>query len=95
MKAILLLDNAPSHPPTDILQSSDKTITAMFLPANTTSLVQPMDQGVLELVKRHYKKDLLRRLLLLDEEDQSMVTFVKTINMLSINLQPRGIKLLL
>ena len=69
VKAILLLDNAPSHPSTDVLQSSDKSVTAMYLPANTTSLIQPMDQGVLETIKRHYKRDLLRKLLLLDEED--------------------------
>ena len=55
VKAILLLDNAPSHPSTDVLQSSDKSVTAMYLPANTTSLIQPMDQGVLETIKRHYK----------------------------------------
>lgn len=81
VKAILLLDNAPSHPSTDVLQSSDKSVTAMYLPANTTSLIQPMDQGVLETIKRHYKRDLLRKLLLLDEEGHSMVTYVKTINM--------------
>ena len=74
VKAILLLDNAPSHPSTDVLQSSDKSVTAMYLPANTTSLIQPMDQGVLETIKRHYKRDLLRKLLLLDEEGHSMVT---------------------
>ncbi len=43
------LDSALSHPFTDILQSSDKTITAIYLTAKITSLVQPMDQGVLEL----------------------------------------------
>ena len=76
------MDNAPSHPSTDVLQSSDKSITAMYLPANTTSLIQQMDQGVLETIKRHYKRDPLRKLLLLDEEGHSMVTYyVKTINM--------------
>ena len=55
VKAILLLDNAPSHPSTDVLQSSDKSVTAMYLPANTTSLIQPMDQGVLEsLLGKNY-----------------------------------------
>lgn len=33
----------------------------MFLPANTTALVQPMDQGVLEAMKRRYRKALLQR----------------------------------
>lgn len=64
-KAILLLDNSPSHPSADVVQSSDKSVTAMYLPANTISLIQPMDQGVLETLKRHYKCELLRKLLLL------------------------------
>ena len=50
----------------------------MFLPANTTALIQPMDQGVLEAVKRRYRKVLLRRLLL--EEGRSITEFCKKIN---------------
>ena len=48
----LLLDNAPAHPEESVLTSSDKTIKTMFLPPNTTALIQPMDQGVLEALKR-------------------------------------------
>ena len=55
------MDNAPSHP--DSLNSDDNQITWFFLPANTTSLIQPLDQGVLEKVKRCYKRDLLLRML--------------------------------
>ena len=54
---------------------------AMYLPPNTTSLVQPMDQGVLVTVKRHYKRALLHKLLLVDNNGHSMVSFVKTIDM--------------
>ena len=57
-KALLLLDNATSHPSSDVLRSSDGNIMAMYLPPNTTSLIQPMDQGVLVTVKRHYKRAL-------------------------------------
>ena len=41
-QVLLLLDNAPSHP-------KDKNVTnvkLMFLPANTTSMLQPVDQGI-------------------------------------------------
>jgi len=58
-KAILLLDNAPSHPFADVLQSSDKSVTTAYIPAYTTSLIGPMNQGVLEMLKRHYKRELL------------------------------------
>ncbi len=47
-KALLLLDNCSAHPDEDELVSSDGKIKAVFLPPNVTSLIQPMDQGVLE-----------------------------------------------
>lgn len=79
-KAVLMLDNAPSHPDETKLVNNDKRITTLFFPPNTTSLIQSMDKGVLEAMKRRYKKSLLRKLLMADEEGQSMVQFVKTIN---------------
>ena len=42
---LLLIDNAPAHPDCSALVSQDKAIKAMFLPPNTTALIQPMDQG--------------------------------------------------
>ena len=39
VKALLLLDNAPSHPDESVLQTSDKCFKAMFLPPNTTALI--------------------------------------------------------
>jgi len=80
VKALLLLDNAPAHPDAPSLVSSDRNIKAMFLPANTTALIQPMDQGVLEAVKRRYRRALLQRLLLEDEEGRSITEFCKKIN---------------
>ena len=53
-KALLLLDNAPSHLDIECLESNDGEITCLYLPPNTTSIIQPRDQGVLETVKRHY-----------------------------------------
>jgi len=44
------LDNAPSHPSEEELMKRD--IKAIFLPPNVTSLIQPMDQGVIEWLKR-------------------------------------------
>ena len=52
----------------------------MYLPPNTTTILQPMDQGVLESMKRRYKKAMLQKLLLEDEEGRSVVEFVKNIN---------------
>lgn len=57
-KALLLIDNAPSHPPAHQLVSEDGKICAMFLPPNCTALIQPMDQNAINITKRLYKKKL-------------------------------------
>ena len=76
-KALLLLDNAPSHPTCDTLVSSDGKIKCMFMPPNVTNLIKPMDQGVLENIKGRHKRDLLRKFLL--ESEVSFVNFAKTL----------------
>lgn len=43
-KVLLLLDNAPGHPPT-LDSPRDLEVQLMYLPPNTASLMQPMDQG--------------------------------------------------
>ena len=63
-KALLLLDNAPSHPSVEMLQSDDGMIKTLFLPPNTTAAIQPMDQGVLDPCKRRYKRKLLAHIIL-------------------------------
>ena len=81
VKALLLLDNAPAHPEAGSLASDDGCIKAMFLPPNTTALIQPMDQGVLEALKRRYRRRLLHNLLLEDKDWQSMVDYAKSIHL--------------
>lgn len=81
-KRLLLLDNAPSHPSAATLQSPDGKIKSIFLPPNTTSIIQPMDQGVLEPCKRRYKRKLLGHIILENEsEDKSVPDILKSIMM--------------
>lgn len=61
-KALLLVDNALSHPAAEELKS--RGIIVKFLPSNTTSLIQSMDQGIIVSFKRHYKKLILQEILL-------------------------------
>nr|XP_032525925.1 zinc finger and BTB domain-containing protein 11-like [Danaus plexippus plexippus] len=49
-KALLLIDDAPQHP-VDLVHPNVKVL---FLPANTTSILQPLDQGVMKTIKSHY-----------------------------------------
>ena len=53
----LCLDNFSGHPPKLQLDN----IQLLFFPPNMTSNSQPMDQEIIENLKRHYKKILLRR----------------------------------
>ena len=80
-EAVLLLDNCSAHPDADELVSENGKIMAKFLPPNVTSLIQPMDQGVLIGLKRIYKKKLLSRMLLADEDGRSIIDFLKSVNM--------------
>uniref|UniRef100_A0A8C4TJD3 Jerky protein homolog-like n=1 Tax=Erpetoichthys calabaricus TaxID=27687 RepID=A0A8C4TJD3_ERPCA len=73
-RAVLLLDNAPSHPSKNVLKTSDDQIFVAYLPPNMTLLKQSMDQGVLEAFKQRYKKSLLRSVL---EEDGDLREFYK------------------
>lgn len=66
-EALLLMDNAPTHPPSDALKSDDGKIICLFLPANTTPLIQPMDQGIIENMKRRYRKNFIESLLSSDD----------------------------
>ena len=51
-KVLMLLDNASGHP-TD-LNGAHPNVEVMFLPPNTTSLIQPLDQGVISTFKTDY-----------------------------------------
>jgi hypothetical protein len=59
-KALLLLDNCLAHPPADSLISKDGSIRVMYLPKNTTALIQPLDQRI---IKVNYRRELLLSLL--------------------------------
>jgi hypothetical protein len=54
-KAILFIDNCAAHPNEETLISRDGKIKTIFFPANTTSIIQPMDQGPKEDLKKRYK----------------------------------------
>ena len=58
-KILLLVDNHPGHPKG--LELSN--IEVVFLPENTTSLIQPMDQGIIRNFKGHYRSKLHQRII--------------------------------
>jgi hypothetical protein len=56
-KNLLLVDNCSAHPVLENLEN----IHFMYLPANTTSVLQPMDQGVIRSLKCHFRRLILLR----------------------------------
>ena len=73
--------NTPAHSEAASLMSYNSCIKAIFLPPSTTALIQPMDQGVLEALKRRYSRCLLHKFLLEDEDRQSVIEYAKSINL--------------
>ncbi|XP_069168651.1 tigger transposable element-derived protein 1-like [Procambarus clarkii] len=63
LKAPLLLNNAPAHPPglEDSLDEEFGFLTIKFLTPNTTPLLQPMDQKIISNFKKLYERALFRR----------------------------------
>ncbi|XP_068211756.1 tigger transposable element-derived protein 1-like [Palaemon carinicauda] len=55
LQCLLVLDSAPAHPPDFSL------IKVLYLPPNTTPLLQPMDQQVIANFKKLYTKHLFKR----------------------------------
>lgn len=67
-KALLVLDNCTSHyDSNDSLKSDDGLIQVIYLPPNVTSECQPMNQSVINAVKRKYKRKLMLKLVLENE----------------------------
>lgn len=61
-KVILLLDNAPGHP-TSLDTPRDLKVYVKFLPPNTTSILQPMDQGAIANFKAYYHRRTFSQLI--------------------------------
>ena len=58
-KVVFIVDNCPAH----ITIPQLKSIELVMLPPNVTSVLQPMDQGVIQNLKMNYRKLLLKDLI--------------------------------
>ena len=58
-----MLDNVPAYPPSlkNDLVDEFNFIQVKYLPPNTTSIIQPMDQQVIASFKKLYTKALFRK----------------------------------
>lgn len=67
-KALLLLDNAPSHPKEEDVNIHPH-FKILYLPPNCTAILQPMDQNLIQNLKVSYRKSLLNHIIAQDDGD--------------------------
>lgn len=70
-KILLIVDNAPSHPA--YLADISNNIKIVFLPPNTTSLIQPCDQGIISTFKAYYLHSTLASFVKVTEQQNISV----------------------
>ncbi|XP_043476434.1 tigger transposable element-derived protein 1-like [Leptopilina heterotoma] len=69
---LLTLDNCSSHSLGELTLSN---VNVQFFPANTTSRLQPLDQGIIALMKKYYRTRLVRTLIQAIEEGAKAPTW--------------------
>ncbi|KAL4096621.1 hypothetical protein QTP88_021540 [Uroleucon formosanum] len=67
-KIVLLVDNCTAHS----VSLNLKNIKLVFLPANTTSLIQPCDQGIIRTLKAYYRLKMSKRVITLIDETSTL-----------------------
>ena len=72
---LYVCDNASSH---QVREYSH--VKFFMLPLNATSVVQPLDQGIIQSVKRKYKKKLAERYLVSVENNKDANTLLKQLD---------------
>ena len=75
-KAVLLLDCGVGHPWN--LVSNDGKIKCVFFPPDVQSLLNPMELGITTSLKRRYKINLVKNILLATEQPITPTEFFKT-----------------
>ena len=60
---LLLVDNCPAHVGLQNTYDGSNNLRVMMLPVNTTSRLQPCDQGVIRSLKCHYRERLANELI--------------------------------
>ena len=74
------MDNAGCHP-NDITRKYSN-IKVLFLPPNCTSKLQPLDLGIIQNFKLHYRKLLMRFVLAKIDQCSTASEVVKSLNIL-------------
>ncbi|KAM4652081.1 uncharacterized protein O3C94_014419 [Discoglossus pictus] len=63
-------DNAPGHP--DVAEFKTDGVEVLYMPPNTTSIIKPLDQGVIRAFKAYYTRYSLERIVQATEQDPAV-----------------------
>lgn len=64
------------------LNSVNDNVEVVFLPPNTTSILQPLNQGIIDLVRKIYKRSLLEKFYFRnDDQPTAMIDVVKKVDL--------------
>jgi hypothetical protein len=82
-KILLFVDHCPAHPK-DV--RNFKNVHLEFFPANMTSALQPMDQGVIKALKQKFHRSFVLRLLhrLNSNKDSYKMSLLDAVSMLAM-----------
>ena len=69
-KILLLIDNCSAHKH-DVIKDKLQALKVVFLLPNTTSILQPLDQGVIRSFKAHYRRKMVEWILNAMESEPS------------------------
>ena len=72
IKITLIIDNCTAQPHVENL----KRVELIFLPPNITSHTQPMDQGIIRVLKAIYRSLAVRKLILVLEKKEPILKFL-------------------
>lgn len=81
---MLVLDNAPGHPANlEEIHNDHLEVEVVYLPPNTTSLLQPMDQGVIATFKTYYLRTTFKGIVEAVQSDIIVRDYWKSYNILN------------
>ncbi|XP_005608612.2 tigger transposable element-derived protein 1 [Equus przewalskii] len=84
-KVLLILDDAPVHC-CEELRNAHPNVEVLFMPPNTTSLIQPLDQGIIKAFKAHYTRELYSKALeaLKANKETTMMDYWKSVTIRNV-----------